>query len=87
MADERIVTRRSPSARQPTERLKEECREARGVSLVEGAARDVSYAITILRKRPVLGVVAVLTLAPAIDANTAMFSVMDVMAGGTLTAA
>jgi predicted permease len=61
------------------EQVKEECREARGVSLVESAARDVSYAVRILRARPVFAVVAVLTLALGIGANTAMFSVMDVM--------
>jgi predicted permease len=61
------------------EQVKEECREARGVSLIESAARDVSYAVRILRARPVFAVVAVLTLALGIGANTAMFSVMDVM--------
>jgi predicted permease len=61
------------------EQVKEECREARGVSLVESAARDVSYAVRILRHRPVFAAVAVLTLALGIGANTAMFSVMDVM--------
>ena len=61
------------------EQVKEECREARGVSLLESAARDVSYAVRILRNRPVFAVVAVLTVALGIGANTAIFSVMDVM--------
>ena len=73
------ATRRARIALGGVDQVKEECREARGVSLVESAARDVSYAVRILRRRPVFAVVAVLTLALGIGANTAMFSVMDVM--------
>jgi predicted permease len=48
-------------------------------SLIESVARDVIYALRILRNRPVFAAVAVLTLALGIGANTAMFSVMDAM--------
>jgi predicted permease len=71
--------RRARMALGGVEQVKEECREARGVSLIESTARDVSYAVRILRARPVFALVAVLTLALGIGANTAMFSVMDVM--------
>jgi predicted permease len=71
--------RRAVMALGGVEQVKEECREARGLSLVESAARDVSYAVRMLRRRPLFAAVAVLTLALGIGANTAMFSVMDVM--------
>jgi predicted permease len=71
--------RRARIALGGVDQVKEECREARGLSLVESAARDVSYTVRTLRRRPIFAVVAVLTLALGIGANTAMFSVMDVM--------
>jgi putative ABC transport system permease protein len=53
---------------------KEECRDARGVSVVENIVRDVSYSARVLLKNYVFTIVVVLTLALGIGANTAIFS-------------
>ena len=59
------------------ERVKEECRDARGMGWMEACANDLRFAFRTLRKTPAFTIIIVAALAVCIALNAAIFSVVD----------
>jgi predicted permease len=58
------------------DQIKEECRQARGVTLIESLRADITYALRGFAKNRVFTLTAIATLAIGIGMNTALFTVI-----------
>jgi predicted permease len=71
------AVRRARLALGGLEQVKEECRDARGVGVIESTLQDLRYALRTMWKAPAFVSMAILCLALGIGANTAIFTLID----------
>lgn len=61
------------------DQIKEECRDARGVSWIETVWRDLAFGLRLMRKNPGFAAICMATLALGIGVTTAVFSAVNAM--------
>src|SRR5215475_625377 len=77
--DPKEARRRARLALGGPEQVKERCRDTRGTRWLEDLAQDLRYGARMLMKNPGFTLVAVITLAAGVAANTTIFSVADAL--------
>jgi putative ABC transport system permease protein len=71
------ATRKAKLSLGGVDQVKEECREARGISLLETVIQDLRYGMRGLRRNPGLAILATVTLSLGIAASTVVFSIFE----------
>ncbi len=61
------------------EQTKEVCRDARGLNLIDSLTQDLRFALRTFRKNPGFAATVIITLALAVGANTAIFSLVNAL--------
>ncbi len=69
--------RRARLAFGPLESMKEDHRDGRGIQWIQEFTSDVRHALRLLRRGPILGATAIVTLAIGIGANMAIYSAVS----------
>ena len=69
--------RRARLAFGPLDVVKDDCRRSWGVGQLDALGQDVTFALRLLRKQPVLSAVATVSLAVGLGLNTALFTILD----------
>ncbi len=59
------------------DQIKEDCREARGTSLLESCLHDLRYGLRFLGKNPGFSIIAALTLSLGVGASAIIYSLVD----------
>ena len=59
------------------DQVREDCRESRGTMGLESMLQDIRYGLRQLRRSPGFALIAILSLALGIGANTAVFQLLD----------
>lgn len=72
-----VARRKARLALGGAERVKEECRDARGTRWLEDLLQDTRYALRMFRQKPGFAVTVLLILALGIGATTVMFTVIN----------
>jgi putative ABC transport system permease protein len=75
--DPEEARRRARLALGGPEQVKEQCRDARGTRWLEDLLQDLRYGMRMLLGKPGFALIAVITLAAGIAANTTIFSLAD----------
>src|SRR5919108_6428342 len=73
--DPEEARRRARLALGGPEQVKEQCRDARGTRWLEDLLQDLRYGARMLLGKPGFALVAIITLAAGIAANTTIFSI------------
>src|SRR5262245_40642768 len=71
------ASRRARLALGGLDQVKEECRDARGVSILETAMQDIRHGMRGLRRNPGVAIMTKLTLSLGMDGSTVVFSIFQ----------